>query len=228
MRIKGYFFYFVSLLIVFPLLFSGCSFLGIPAPGKNKAANFNSQNNASNEGEYAADYYGILGKYTRKAKVYDKFNTVMYVGATYLSPSFEKAYNDKYSSYYFINKNNSGKMSGKLLSGSRKTINFLVSVYTPNPDYNDLASGHSIWMVYLKNNENESVMPVKIEASGKRKAFLKGFFPYVNHWSKEYRVEFPAFFNRKTGKSFINGNTRWFELIITGVNGAAILKWNIR
>ena len=82
-------------------------------------------------------------------------------------------------------------------------------------------------MVYLTNNKGESVMPVSIKPSQKKRVFLKKFFPYVTDWSKQYIMKFPEYYAKKENKLFLNPPVKWIKLIITGVNGKAVLKWSI-
>ena len=164
-------------------------------------------------------YASALRKSTRKADIYDKLNTVMFIRATYFNKSFVNAYEKEYNNYYM-------KKPAGLREKLRNYITFLVSVYTPQKSYNNLDSNRSIWMVYLTNNEGESVMPVSIKPSQKKRVFLKKFFPYVTEWSKQYIVKFPKYYDKKENKLFLNPRVKWIKLIITGVNGKAVLKWS--
>jgi|GEM_PF-2825161 len=166
-------------------------------------------------------YKQALDKASRKADIYNELNTVMYIRATYFNKSFVRAYEKEYR-YYYMKKPEGFK---KKLRGY---ITFLVSVYTPKKSYNNLDSNRSIWMVYLTNNEGESVMPVSIKPSQEKRVFLKKFFPYVTDWSRQYIMKFPKYYVKKENKLFLNPSVKWVKLIITGVNGKAVLKWNIK
>ena len=144
----------------------------------------------------------------------------MYIRATYLDKSFMRSYEDKYYDYYMKRPKNLIKKIGK------STV-FLVSVYTPRKSYNNLDSKRSIWMVYLTNNEGESLMPLSIKPSQQKKVFLKKFFPYVTDWSRQYIIKFPKYYDNKEHKLFLNSGVKWIKLLITGVNGKAVLKWNL-
>jgi hypothetical protein len=165
-------------------------------------------------------YRASLRRATRKADIYNNLNTVMYIRATYLDKSFMRSYEDKYYDYYMKHPKNLIKKIGK------STV-FLVSVYTPRKSYNNLDSKRSIWMVYLTNNEGESLMPLSIKPSQQKKVFLKKFFPYVTDWSRQYIIKFPKYYDNKEHKLFLNSGVKWIKLLITGVNGKAVLKWNL-
>ncbi len=165
-------------------------------------------------------YKSALRKSTRKADIYNKLNTVMYIRATYLNNNFVRAYEKEYYKYYM-------KKPKGLIDKQKGYITLLVSVYTPRKAYNNLDSNRSIWMVYLTNNEGESVMPLSIKPSQKKRVFLKKFFPYVTDWSKQYIMKFPKYYDKKENKLFLNSSVKWIKLIITGVNGKAVLKWDI-
>jgi hypothetical protein len=165
-------------------------------------------------------YVSSLSKATRKSDIYNKFNTVMYIRATYFDKSFERAYSAEYYNYYM----RKPKMLNKK---SNKYITLLVSVYTPEKSYNNLDSKRSIWMVYLVNNGGESLMPASIKPSQKKRVFLKKFFPYVTDWSRQYIIKFPEYFDKSKKKLFLNSSVKWIKLVVTGVNGKAVLKWNL-
>ncbi len=164
-------------------------------------------------------YKSALRKATRKADIYNKLNTVMFIRATYFNKSFVHAYEKEYYNYYM-------KKPAGLKENLSKYITLFVSIYTPEKSYNNLDSNRSIWMVYLTNDEGESVMPVSIKPSQKKRVFLKKFFPYVTDWSKQYIMKFPKYYDKKENKLFLNPRVKWIKLIITGVNGKAVLKWN--
>ena len=165
-------------------------------------------------------YLSALGKATRKADIYNNLNTVMYIRAAYFDKPFMRAYEDKYYDYYMQKPKN-------LIKKIEKSTVFLVSVYTPRKSYNNLDSKRSIWMVYLTNSEGESLMPLSIRPSQQKKVFLKKFFPFVTDWSKQYIIKFPKYYDKKERKLFLNFGVKWIKLIITGVNGKAVLKWNL-
>jgi hypothetical protein len=205
---KNIYLILLPLILLIPLFyFSGCSVftsVGIPPA-------------VQPSGGYAS----ALRKSTKKADIYDKLNTVMYIGATYFNKSFVSAYEKEYYNYYM-------KKPEGLEEKMRKYITLFVSVYTPSKSYNNLDSARSIWMVYLVNNEGESVMPESIKSSQEKKVFLKKFFPYVTDWSKQYVMKFPKYYDKKENKLFLNHSVKWIELVITGVNGKAVLKWNVK
>jgi len=193
--------------IIIPLfLLSGCSVfssLGLKQPFQQ-----------------SGKYSSALKKATRSADIYNNLNTVMYIRATYFNKPFVRSYENKYYDYYM-------QSPKSLIKKIKKSIMFLVSIYTPRKSYNNLDSKRSIWMVYLTNNEGESLMPISIKPSQQKKVFLKKFFPYVTDWSKQYIIKFPQYYDKKEHKIFLNSGVRWIKLIITGVNGKAVLKWNL-
>lgn len=211
---KHFYLIILSFALLIPLFsFSGCSFfssIGIPPALQSTRG-----------------YKASLEKSTRKEDIYNKLNTVMYIRATYFSKSFIYAYSKEYANYYMLSKKAFKEKLHTLSSKFGKYITLFVSVYTPKKSYNNLDSARSIWMVYLVNNEGESVMPVSIKPSQEKRVFLKKFFPYVTDWSKQYIIKFHRYYDKTKKKLFINPETKWIELIITGVNGKAVLKWKL-
>lgn len=173
------------------------------------------------------NYKASLNKWTRKADIYNRLNTVMFLRATYLNAPFRYAYTMEYAKYYMLPNTVFKKKLNKSYSGLANHITFFTSVYTPKKGYNNLDSDRSIWLVYLINNNGESVLPLSIKPAKQKKVFLKTFYPYVTEWSKQYIIKFPRYYDKKNKKLFINPDIKWIKLIITGVNGRVVLKWNI-
>ncbi len=173
------------------------------------------------------EYFSVLEKWTKKADIYNKLNTVMYIRATYLSRPFVRAYAKEYAKYYLLNSKAYKEKFNGLAPAFNSRITLLVSVYTPKKSYNNMDSKRSIWTIYLVNSEGESIMPQSVKPSQKKRVFLRKFFPYVTDWSKQYIIKFPRYYDKKSRKLFINSGTKYIKLIITGVNGKAVLRWNL-
>ncbi len=195
---------------------SGCSFAPLSKPYM--------YNSRLLPGKFS--YNTSLKNWTRKVNIYNRFDTVMLLRATYFNAPFRYAYVMEYSKYYMLTKKGFKKRLDKSYSSLNKYIKFFVSVYTPLKDYNDLDSVHSIWLVYLMNDKGESLLPISIKPAPQKRVFLKTFFPYVTDWSKQYIIKFPRYYSKSSKKLLINPSTEWIKLIITGVSGRAVLKWN--
>ncbi|MHB1680261.1 MAG: hypothetical protein ACYCTB_07115 [bacterium] len=218
--------FYITLLFLFIVSFisfglSGCSLI----LKKNKKP-FDYKSHVSPKNN---NYKSVLNYATKKINVYNynKLNTVMFLRATYFNNAFVYAYAKKYSEYYLLNKKAFKIKLNKLYGKSNKYVKFFISVYTPNIRYNNFDSNRSIWMIYLSNNKKENVLPLKIKPAEQKRAFLQAFFPYITKWSKQYIIEFPRYYNKKKRKLMITRKTKWLKLTITGVNGRAILKWNL-
>lgn len=209
-----------SVLILFVLIssvyFSGCSFAPLSKPYI--------YNSRLLPGKFS--YKASLKKWTRKADIYNRFNTVVLLRATYFNAPFRYAYTMEYAKYYMLTKKAFKNKLNKSYSNLNKHISFFVSAYTPQKGYNNLDSIRSIWLVYLINNQGESVLPLSIKPAQQKRVFLKTFFPYVTDWSKQYIIKFPRYYNKKNKKLLISPATKWIKLIVTGINGRAVLKWN--
>ncbi len=210
------FFILILLVLISSLDFSGCSFAPLSKPYM--------YNSRVLPGKFS--YKASLKKWTRKADIYNRFNTVMFLRATFFNAPFRYAYAMEYAKYYMLTQKAFKEKLNKSYSNLNKHIGFFVSVYTPQKDYNNLDSIRSIWLVYLINNKGESVLPLSIKPAQQKRVFLKTFFPYVTDWSKQYIIKFPRYYNKKNKKLLISPATKWIKLIITGVNGRAVLKWD--
>ncbi len=211
------FFILILFALISSLDFSGCSIAQLPKPHIYNSRVIPAKLN----------YKASLKKWTRKADIYNGFNTVMFLRATLFNAPFRYAYTTEYAKYYMLTKGAFKKKLNKSYSSLNKYTVFFVSVYTPQKNYNNLGSARSIWSVYLVNNKGERVLPLSINPAQQKRVFLKTFFPYVTVWSKQYIIKFPIYYNKKNKKLLISPASKWIKLIITGVNGRAVLKWAV-
>jgi hypothetical protein len=243
MNKKPYFILFaiyITIFFVLSISLSGCALVtgNNSEYGKNRInseinKNNNKINGAANRQKvtyYKNNYAGVLNYFTKKTNAYNfkNLSTIMFLRATYFNRQFVFAYAKKYAKYYMLNRKAFKKMLHKLYRKSDKHIKFFISVFTPQSKYNNFNSNRSIWMIYLANNKRENVLPLTVKPAEQKRAFLKAFFPYITKWSKQYIVEFPKYYNRKKKELLITKHTKWIKLIILGVKGKAVLKWNLR
>jgi hypothetical protein len=222
--------YILTFLILSATL-SGCALITKNNSGYDSNGINNGINGATNRQKiiHCKNYAETLHYFTKKTDVYNfkNLSTIMFLRATYFNRQFIYAYSKKYAKYYMLNRKAFKKMLRKSYNKSDKYIKFFISVYTPQSKYNNLDSNRSIWMIYLANNKRENVLPLTVKPAEQKRAFLKAFFPYITKWSKQYIVEFPKYYNKKKKELLITKHTKWIKLIILGVKGKAVLKWNL-
>jgi hypothetical protein len=230
---------YTIIILVISVSLSGCAVItkNNSAYSKNRINNeINNNNNKINNAAtrqkaiHYNNYAEALNHFTKKTDVYNfkNLSTIIFLRATYFNKRFIYAYSKKYAKYYMLNSKAFKKMLRKLYKKSDKHIKFFISVYTPQSRNNNLDSNRSIWMIYLANNTRENVLPLTIKPAKQKRAFLKAFFPYITKWSKQYIVEFPKYYNKRKKELLITKHTKWLKLIILGVKGKAVLKWNLR
>jgi hypothetical protein len=173
----------------------------------------------------APDYWDILKQWTRSEEVYERFETRLYVNATYKSLPFRKAYIDEYAEKYRIDEDLKRVHLEREVDSFETSNEFFLSAFTPVDSWNDFDKKGSIWKLYLEDDLGRRVEPVEIERADSQDPLLKAFFPYLNYWSSGYIVKFPRYDDR--GELIGGSDARYLRLIVTGIMGHSALEWSL-
>lgn len=148
--------------------------------------------------DYNPTYKEVLSKWTKNTRIYSNSNSeTIIVDATYKSDEFRSAFVKEYSKIYGLNRKVSNKKTvySEIISNSKdddKYLEFFVSLYTPNPSWNDLDKKNSIWDVYIETSDGKQIPATTIVKSDKEDARTVKFYPYIGPWSKAYVLKFPV------------------------------------
>lgn len=193
-------------LIIF--LFSFSTFLLIPEAGAiNKSLL-----------ELTSPYKKVLRKYTREGKIYSMkhLDTVYRWYATYQSPTFRKAVQEKMDKLYPYGLSERTQASLEPIGNDHQT-EFFVALYARDQGLKRMHGEENLWEIHLVV-DNETFRPVKVERL-KTTPYLVTFYPYLDKWHYGYRVVFPYNIQSSDAKKMI--------LALSSVGGTSQVKFKV-
>lgn len=171
-------------------------------------------------------YKKELNNWTRQAEIYNNFDLVLSLAATYQSEAFRAAYVEEYVTVYGLKEVAREKKLSDHLEAAASTYEFLFAVHVQSNHWDDFQMKGSIWKIFLELNNAKRLNPLEIIKLKKTDAVINHFYPYVTPWKSIYRVRFSKSLMKDPAKS---GQTLpdKIKLVITGVPGRAELRWKV-
>jgi len=178
---------------------------------------------ASKRALMRANYNDSLNRWTTSKKVYDGVEARIFIGATYETLAFRKAYVDRYAEDYELEDSYKNELFAREKDQEEKYNEFFVAAYTPVEGWNDLNKRDSVWRLYLEDSAGNRVVPISVTRLDSSDPRVREFFPYLDLWSVGYDVKFPKF--SETGAEMPSKDAKYLKLIVTGVLGTGELEW---
>ncbi len=167
-------------------------------------------------------YPDILKQHTHKTSVHEVLEVRLMIEASLLGPALRNAYVKEYSKRFELNREDRHELLAHQNEENNKYVVFFVSTYTPEEDWNDFTDRDSIWRFYLTDGKGQRVEPLNIEVVDERDPVIRDFYPYLDPWTKPYRILFPRY--SSDGVPMGQGNS--LVLTVTGLKGKAELEWD--
>ena len=174
------------------------------------------------KGPSGAGYFKSLDRWSRGQKVYQGFESRLYVNATCKTLDFRKAYVERYSASYGLGPEHARALLERETEQAEAYNEFFFTAFTPDGSLNDFDKKGSVWQIYLEDAEGNRARPISISAVEGSEPVIREFFPYFDLWSKAYLVKFPKYAD---SGSEINPEKTVVKLIVTGVMGKGELEW---
>lgn len=171
----------------------------------------------------APAYNKALSRWTRASKIFVKLESKAEMSATYKNRIFIESYLKEFFKRRSVDTINQKKIIDEEFKIAEKIV-FFISLYTPDVKHNDLNNANSIWNIKLSNDKNKIVYPESIICIDRKNIFKTYLFKYVTPWSRVYEITFPV---ESEGRKIIDANTKEISMIFAGLDGQAILKWNL-
>ncbi|NTU59581.1 MAG: hypothetical protein HGA98_00815 [Deltaproteobacteria bacterium] len=135
-------------------------------------------------------YGEALAAHTRKAELYEGFDTVAKGWVTWQGPELRRALVEANIRAYGLE---GAAAEAKRRDEERagiETLEFHLALYTPKKQWNDLEAGDSLWRLRVDLGDGREVAPSKVTVVPKTdKSPVQ--YPYVTPWTREYAVVFP-------------------------------------
>lgn len=174
-----------------------------------------------------SSYYQTLDEWTRSTKVFEGFESRLYIYATYKSMDFRKAYIDEYAERYQLEDDYKNALLERESLLNQKYNEFFISAFTPVDEWNDFDKRGSIWRLYLSDNNGLRVEPLEIRKVDSKDPVYGEFFPFLDPWSRGYLVRFPRYDYKGRGP-IGEEKSEYLKLTVTGIKGRGELVWSLK
>ncbi len=181
---------------------------------------------ASRRAIVRADYNDSLNRWTSNKKIYDGLAARLFIGATYETLAFRKAYVERYAEDYELDESYKKELLEREKAEEEKYNEFFIAAYSPEESWNDLDKRNSVWKLYLEDGTGSRVAPITITKVDSSDPRVREFFPYLDLWSYGYDVKFPKY--AETGAEMPSKDSKYLKLIVTGVLGTGHLEWRLK
>jgi hypothetical protein len=164
-------------------------------------------------------YGEALKTWTVQAQVYHGFDPILLATGTFHSSAFRRAFVNKFVQDYHLDSEIKKKMLADEQAMSERNLEFILAVYTPNPENIRLDSKDSIWQIYIEKEDLGRFFPFEVRNLRKQRTRLEQLYPYITPWNQIYRVRFRIPEPMKA--------TGELHLVMTGILGEARLRFNL-
>ena len=191
------------------LLAAGCSSLPPPMVGTPGPELPDARANAA--------YEALLERYTVKRQIFIGFDTVLFGGVTYESPTFREARIRRRDTFQA---QSPAQLALDLKAAEEEGAafyDFTVGVYVQNPRFDDLDFQSSIWHLALQTPTGE-VSPTLVKRVGKANLNTRAYYPYMGDFWTVYRVRFPKAID---ARPLVSEGVQTFTLVLASSLGRA-------
>jgi len=171
-------------------------------------------------------YQETFEQWTKEARIYDGFETQLFICATFKSLPLRMAFVQEHARVYGLLPREKGKMEADQKAASQSSLDFVIAAYVPDDKYNDFSQTKSVWSIFLENGEGEREEPLEVRRLSEQDgAALKYFYPYFTPWKRAYLVRFPLR-GPEAREDFLRPGIERLTLTVRGPMAVAELKWD--
>ena len=137
----------------------------------------------------SSEYHSLIKSFTLFDKQYEGFHNTFQVSATILNLKVIQANLNQLRYYMQWDAKRTREEREKKLQEMSAKSTFVVFLYTPEKEYNDLDKGkNSIWKIYLDHDGSRYIGKAKKNAQ--KFIQLKTIFPHITKFHKPYNINF--------------------------------------
>lgn len=178
-------------------------------------------------GGYESEY----SAWTRTARLYEDFETLMVLHATIYSPRFVDAYLGEYRRVYEPTPTEYEALAARLRRRSAAGDCFFLAAFTGERDWNDFSLSNSMWRIYLSTSDGRKLKSSSVGEVKPDDSVYQHFFPYFERFYEGYLVCFSC--SGKPGEEgagagpILHEGLDWFEMQFRSPVGTVDLRWNL-
>ncbi len=202
------------------LLFCGFCLLAASSCGA-PALTLNAQNELSNK-----DYETVHEAWSRKDKSYGDFESLASAEATFISPTLLNAWLAEYQRVFAPVPAQMEEQRHEWQDRLEKQECLFLALTTQKGEWNDLASGASMWKLYLANDAGVKVPSSLVVPVKNKDTVFQHFFPQMAVFFDGYIVCFPKFVP-PSAAPLLGPSTRWFEVELRSTVTKMSFRWEL-
>jgi len=173
------------------------------------------------------NYENKLRQWTVSDHVYNEFDHVLVVHATYLAPEFREAFGTQYLSIFGIDPGKVDSDLEMIATSVGRGHEFFMFADMTNFSWNNLDNLDSVWRMALWGGPDQlGVPPISIHRFKGRGPNLKAFFPYLNEFGVSYYVVFPL--DQPNGKPILDPNYSSLTIKMASAFGTVNMSWKVK
>lgn len=174
----------------------------------------------------AKDYSKQINRWTRVGVVQRDVDTDLIAQATLHAPEFRSAYVAKHLEVFRIGDERARLERDRLLAEVADVWEFHVESSAHRFEFNELSIKKQVWRVALLDDAGHEVLPLEIKPDRPRRTIEPLLYPYVDDFSKGWRIRFPK--QRADGEPLVNERTKTLTLRFAGPPGSTDLVWKLQ
>ncbi len=152
---------------------------------------------------------------TRTFKLYNKFRTILILDTILNDYELRKTWAREKTKSQKASLKEKSLLMAQEREAANKEVEFILALYTPEDEWNDLDDPETEWVVTL-NPASDRVRPVAIEKIKPETLKIRDHLPFHKNFRTFYRVSFK--------KS--SGLKRPYTLVVSSVLGSAEFNWD--
>ncbi len=171
------------------------------------------------------EYGATLKRYTKSGAVYDGFDQRVFATATWRAPAFRAAFLAAEAEMLVLGPAEREARRAQDDADGREFTELVLGFYTPQAEWNELATPNGVWRIELIARGGEPIAPIEIERTERPDVNTVALYPYLGPFWVAYRLRFPK--DDAKGRTLIAPSAPDMTLRLVSAVGKVELTWSL-
>ena len=144
-----------------------------------------------------AQYAAVLSRWTRRAEIYEGFDSLVFFAATFLSMEFRQAKVMRQAAFQTMPEIEAQALLAVERASHSQFHEFVLGVHANEQRFDDFARDESIWRVALVSEQGEA-LPASIDRLRRSDPNRRALYPFLEQFWTGYVLRFPRVFANGT------------------------------
>jgi hypothetical protein len=170
-------------------------------------------------------YAHALDEWTRDARVYEHFESRIFVDATLKTEAFRREYVKEYARIFSLDEAQQKILLDSEIAEHQDSFVLMLGVFTHEIAWDNLDPKKGIWEVRLENEKGKHLVPTSVKRHDTDNPTWRSLFKYIAPHDSFYEVHF----NKTTpdDQAVFAEKGKPIHLIIAGAPGHVRLSWTL-